>query len=255
MRVTFCGVGEAFDERLPNTCVHVRTPGASLLLDCGFSAAAAAVRHVDGLARHLDAVHISHFHGDHFFGLPALLGHLWDHRDRPLTIIGQAGVEQVVCQAVDLAYPGLRAQLSFTLEFTEAAPGHTLPLSDMHLRFARTAHSSKNPNLAVRVDGPGGPDASFFYSGDGRPTDESTALAQGCALAAHESYTLHDGTPGHGSVAASLAFARRAEVRTLALVHINKHVRRTQAGELNAMLAESGQDVLLPEPGHVVEFA
>ena len=39
MRVTFAGVGEAFDEKLPNTSLLVETDGgSSVLLDCGFTA-------------------------------------------------------------------------------------------------------------------------------------------------------------------------------------------------------------------------
>ena len=41
MEITFLGVGEAFDERLPNTSILVQTGsedgGVTLLLDCGYS--------------------------------------------------------------------------------------------------------------------------------------------------------------------------------------------------------------------------
>ena len=39
MRVTFAGVGEAFDEKLPNTSLLVQSESSSILLDCGFTAA------------------------------------------------------------------------------------------------------------------------------------------------------------------------------------------------------------------------
>ena len=76
VEVTFLGVGEAFDEKLTNTSVLVKVEeGCSnvrLLMDCGFTVPSQFWReglHVDAL----DAVWISHFHGDHFFGVPALL--------------------------------------------------------------------------------------------------------------------------------------------------------------------------------------
>ncbi|MDD4733003.1 MAG: ribonuclease Z, partial [Desulfovibrio sp.] len=61
MRMIFSGVGEAFDETLPNTSILLEgTDGESLLLDCGFTAASAfwsvASRPLD-----LGAVCLSHF--------------------------------------------------------------------------------------------------------------------------------------------------------------------------------------------------
>ena len=76
MQVQFIGVGEAFDERYANTSVLVTVPGPDgpthVLLDCGFTAAAAYYRHAN-VGAALDAVWVSHFHGDHFLGLPLLL--------------------------------------------------------------------------------------------------------------------------------------------------------------------------------------
>lgn len=81
MQVQFIGVGEAFDERYANTSVLVTVPGPDgpthVLLDCGFTAAAAYYRHAN-VGATLDAVWVSHFHGDHFLGLPLLLLRFWD---------------------------------------------------------------------------------------------------------------------------------------------------------------------------------
>ena len=72
MRVTFVGVGEAFDENLPNTSILVESAASSILLDCGFSAPRAFWKAADN-AEGLDMIHVSHFHADHYFGIPALL--------------------------------------------------------------------------------------------------------------------------------------------------------------------------------------
>ncbi len=93
MRVCFLGVGEAFDEHYPNTSLLVSLPGpeggSNVLLDCGFTSPAAYYRHAPEDARTgsaLEAVWVSHFHGDHFLGLPLFLLRLWEEElDRPLT--------------------------------------------------------------------------------------------------------------------------------------------------------------------------
>ena len=81
MRVIFSGVGEALDENRSNTSLIV-THSASesfqqVLLDCGFSAAHAFWRYAPE-PLHLDALWISHFHGDHFLGVPLMLLRFWE---------------------------------------------------------------------------------------------------------------------------------------------------------------------------------
>ena len=107
MEIQFLGVGEACDEEHPNTSLLVTTSkGGSFLLDCGFT-----TPHIYfGLHRQvdeLDAVWISHFHGDHFFGIPLLLLRFWEMgREKRLIIAGQDGVKEKVHSAMELAYPG-----------------------------------------------------------------------------------------------------------------------------------------------------
>ncbi len=76
VKIKFIGVGEAFDEDLPNTSILVRARDerneSSILLDCGFTAPPSFWK-IAKDPDDLDAIWISHFHGDHFFVLPALL--------------------------------------------------------------------------------------------------------------------------------------------------------------------------------------
>jgi ribonuclease BN (tRNA processing enzyme) len=256
MRITFAGVGEAFDERLPNTSLLIQgRPDAagrstSILLDCGFTAAAAYWQAAqDPMA--LDAVWISHFHGDHFFGLPHLLLRFWEQgREDILTIVGQEGVETKVMGAMEMAYPGFTSRFRFPIKFRHAGPGATLKVDGLELSCAMNDHSQSD--LAVRVDDGS---SSLFYSGDGRPTEETAALARGVDCVVHESYALEDDAPGHGTVPGSIAFAREAGAPCLALVHVNRHVRHNRGDELRAIMA-AAQDlrVLLPEPGDTMEM-
>ncbi len=257
MRVTFVGVGEAFDEALPNTSLWVGATVAgrqrTALLDCGFTAAAACFA-CPVLGRKdretgPEAIWISHFHGDHFFGLPYLLAR-WQEAGRtaPLTVAGGEGVAARVADVVDLAYPNLRGKLGFAVETVEVGPGRAFSLAGMAAMAARTGHGA--PCLALRLETEAG---GLYYSGDGPPTDACRELMAGCDLLVQEAYGLEAGIPGHGSVEEAVDAARTAGAGSLALVHVRRDVRRERREEIGRILAHSGVRAFLPEPGTVFE--
>jgi ribonuclease BN (tRNA processing enzyme) len=257
MQIQFIGVGEAFDERYPNTSLLVSLKGlqeeSHVLLDCGFTAAAAYYAHacVDA---NLNAIWVSHFHGDHFLGLPLLLLRFWDEgRTKPLIVVGQPGVEEKIWSALELAYPGFRPRLGYPVRCFEAMAGKTLQLLGAQWSFAVNEHSVVTPCLAVRLDCHG---RSVFYSGDGRPTPATAELAANVDLLVHEAYDLESETPGHGGVLGCLELARSVKACNLALVHVNRRTRREKAETIRVMLAKAmGEQGFLPEPGEIITLA
>lgn len=253
LQVTFLGVGESCDEDFPNTSLLIRKgdqPSGSLLLDCGFTVPPAFFARVDDPDA-LEAVWISHFHGDHFFGLPLLLLRLRDMgRRRPLSIVSQEGVEQVVGAALELAYPGFRESLGYELRFVVLKQGASADLFGLQWSAALNDHSQKD--LALRLDNGS---SALFYSGDGRPTEATLELARGCDLVVHEAYAVDGSTPGHSSVQECLAFARKAGSPRLALVHVQRGVRRSQAARIEEILQQAGDlRVVLPSPGESISI-
>jgi ribonuclease BN (tRNA processing enzyme) len=72
MEVTFLGVGEAFDPDEANASVLVQAGGFTLLIDCGHSAVSSLWRRCPE-PDEIDAVYLTHHHGDHVLGrLPVL---------------------------------------------------------------------------------------------------------------------------------------------------------------------------------------
>ena len=94
MQLRFVGCGDALGSggRF-NTCFHVTGASVNFLIDCGASSLPALKRL--GIAREaIDLILITHFHGDHFGGLPfLLLDAQFTRRTRPLVIAGPAGIE------------------------------------------------------------------------------------------------------------------------------------------------------------------
>ena len=254
MKTIFLGVGEACDERLPNTSILVRTgtvaDSASVLLDCGFTAPPQywrVMEHPD----ELDALWISHFHGDHFFGVPALILRFWEmKRKKTLTIIGQTGVGSIVENAMELAYPSFLEKLEYSLHFMEVEPGDRIEAAGLRWSFAENGHGKRD--LAVRIDDG---KSSLFYSGDGMPTDATLELARGCSLIVHEAFMLYRPIANHGSIAGCVEFAGRAEAERLAVVHVQRDERRTRHEEISQFIGKVGdRTVFLPEPGDSLEI-
>lgn len=251
MRVLFCGVGEAFDEALPNTSLLVEATAngqrREVLLDCGFTAAHAYWLHgpkLDASPDGPDAVWLSHFHGDHFLGFPALAARMrLAGRTRELVVAGRPGVGMAVTKALDLAYPNLREKLDFPIRYAECEPGECLDVLGLSLAGAYTTHAE--PCLALRLEDD---DASLYYSGDGAPASECLALAWGAGLVVQEAFALEPGDPGHGSVVEAVELARVTSPGALALVHLERRLRAGSMAEVEALLDGAG---FVPLPGHV----
>ena len=249
MEITFLGVGEAFDEHLANTSMLVRTEyegkPVTLLLDCGYSVPPAFWQL--GLnTETLDAIWISHFHADHAFGIPALLVRFWEEkRKKDLCFFGQKGIEPFVLKCLELAYPNFYPRLGFSLRFEEVEPKK--PLKAFGMSWSTAVNDHPQRDLALRMEAQG---KSLFYSGDGRPTSETSTLAKGVDLIVHEAFHLSKDIPGHGTIAGSVEMALACRAKRLALVHIQRNVRRERFEEIRE-LAKSVQEleVLIPEPG------
>ena len=251
MKVTFLGVGEACDPVCNNTSILVEFGlGAKkhyILLDCGFTTPHCYFS-FNFEADSLDSLWISHFHGDHFFGVPLLLLRLWEMgRTKSLQIIGQKGIREKIDSALDLAYPGFGDKLQFTLQYQIVEPSVTLQSAGATWSFAENIHSQNC--LSVKIDNG---DKTIFYSGDGCSTGQSSDLALGCDLIIHEAYRVVGHTPNHGNVKDVVSFARKAGAKNLAVVHVAYFERRQQAENIEREFEKSGDvHAFLPESGDI----
>jgi len=105
MQVRFVGCGDALGSggRF-NTCFHIAGARVNFLIDCGASSLPALKRL--GIARDdIDLILITHFHGDHFGGLPfLLLDAQFTRRTRPLVIAGPEGIETRLTQVMEALF-------------------------------------------------------------------------------------------------------------------------------------------------------
>jgi ribonuclease Z len=112
----------------------VRRGGERILFDCGEGTQRQLVRSV-GLAD-LDAVFLTHFHADHWLGLPGLLK-TFDlrGRERPLSIYGPAGLRELITLALRAA-----GRVRYGLDLVELEPGQVLERDGYRIAPVTVAH-------------------------------------------------------------------------------------------------------------------
>jgi ribonuclease BN (tRNA processing enzyme) len=125
----------------------------------------------------IDAVFISHFHADHFFGMPFFLLDSWyTKRERPLSIVGPQGVQQRLETMMELAYPDILAMLPFEIRYAEAADGMEGEVEGLSFTAAQVEHVPALACFAYKVFEGG---RSLVFSGDSKLCAPLLDLASG----------------------------------------------------------------------------
>ncbi|MFN8640318.1 MAG: MBL fold metallo-hydrolase [Candidatus Binatia bacterium] len=180
--VRFLGTGDAFNARgRCHASYLVSAPSATLLLDCGASALLALQR--DGVSIDaLDAICLSHLHGDHFAGLPFLfIAATFDvPRQRPLTIVGPPGTEKRVRDLYGAMYRDLAAKpLPFAVDYVEVGDGTQRAIAGADLLAFAVPHQLDDLSLGFRLSVDG---RVVLYSGDTGWTEALVTHSQGADL-------------------------------------------------------------------------
>lgn len=226
MRVTFLGTAGSWPTKERSaSAIALDTERELILLDCGegtqrqfFQSSASFMR--------VRRIFLTHFHGDHFLGLPGLVQSMGlNNRIEPLEIYGPPDAEEMVSRSLAMGYYTQR----FPVTIHPLQPGETLDLEGYTVRTARADHPV--PALAYRVEegprrgrfdgdlarslgirgrdfarleagesvriddrvvhptdvmGPPRPGRSVVYSGDTAPSEDVRRLAHRATLLIHE---------------------------------------------------------------------
>lgn len=223
MRVRFLGSGDAFGSggRF-QTCIHLASDGAQLCVDCGASSLVAMRRF--GVDPHaLDAIVLSHLHGDHFGGLPFLiLDGQFRRRTRPLTVVGPSGVETRVRGAMEVLFPGSTGvERRFVTRFVEWADRTPLHLRPFTVTPFEVVHASGAPPYALRVAYGG---KVVTYSGDTEWTDALLEAAREADLFIAEALFFDKRVKYHLDYATLMEQRERLRCRRLILTHMSEEM-------------------------------
>jgi ribonuclease BN (tRNA processing enzyme) len=221
MQLRFVGCGDAFGSggRF-NTCFHATGKQANFLIDCGASSLP-ALKRLDIACDDIDLVLITHFHGDHFGGLPfLLLDAQFTRRTRPLVIAGPVGIETRLAQVMEALFENSSTtKQHFELSVVAFNPHETRTFGAVRVTpFAVQHGSSGGPFLAYRVEAEG---RVIAYSADTEWTEALIDAARGADLFIAESYFYDRVVKNHLSLRTLEAHLPRIEPKRLILTHMS----------------------------------
>lgn len=150
----------------------------------------------------IDTILVSHFHADHFFGLPfLLLEYAFEtRRSSDLTIAGPPGIEERLTALMELGYPSVISRLEdFRLRFVEVEHGCEATVNDLRLSAVEVEHGGE----ALRCFGfraeIGG--RVLSYTGDSQFCDQLAQLARGADVVVSDcTYPSGRDNPEHMSL-------------------------------------------------------
>lgn len=222
----------------------VRGSRQTLLLDCGSMVLASMKR--DGLDPDvIDAVLLSHLHGDHFAGVAFLMiEYCFEKpRTRPLQILGPPETEARVNDLLRATYGDLMDQpRGFALEFIELQPDVPYQLGDVRIEPFRVPHQQTMISLGLRVDIDG---RSILYSGDTGWTEDWVARTQGVDLFLCECCYFETRQPFHLDYPRLRENRDRFGARRMVLTHLGRQMWEHRA-EIDMELAYEGQVIEIP---------
>ena len=147
-----------------------------------FEASPVALPHLkrcDVPLEEIDAVFISHFHGDHYFGLPFLLLEYAERtsRSKELTVIGPPGIEERVHNVTAAGFPNLaKRERSYRVTYVELRDGLEGEVADLTYLARSVTHSESLECFGFRVQIG---DRTLAYSGDSVLCEPLVELAEG----------------------------------------------------------------------------
>lgn len=232
MEVTFLGTAGSWPTKERSaSAIALDLEKELILLDCGEGTQRQFFQSSKSFMR-VRRVFLTHFHGDHFLGLPGLIQSMClNNRTDPLDVYGPPDAKEIVQRVLELGYFTLR----FPVTIHALAPGESVDLPGYTVRTAKADHPV--PSVAYRVEegpkrgrfdgekarslgihgpafarleagesvqvgertvrpdevmGPARPGRSVVYSGDSAPSEAILELARRATLLVHEATTTAD---------------------------------------------------------------
>jgi ribonuclease BN (tRNA processing enzyme) len=242
--VRFVGSGDSFGSggRF-QTCIMVDGPASRVAIDFGTSSLIALAQ--QGIAHNsIDAILLTHLHGDHCGGVPFLLidAMLAAKRDRPLTIVGPRDLQRRMAEIREALFPGSHVMTpGFAVDWIELEPGRPQPVLDLTVTAQPARHTRETNPTALRVEVGG---KVVAYTGDTEWTEDVAKVARGADLFIAECYFYAKPIKWH--LTYPTIAARRPEfgARRVILTHMSREML-AHADEVPEECASDGLVVTL----------
>jgi len=188
MKLRFLGTGDAFGSggRF-NTCFYVEHRHGAFLIDCGASSMI-PMRKFGIDPNGIQAIFITHLHGDHFGGLPFLIldAQLVSRRTTSLTVAGPPRLRDRLFAAMEVLFPGSsHIERQFAIDILELEPEKAQDVLGSRSRHILSSNCLAHLPFALRFEAD---NKVLCYSGDTEWVDDLLLAAHNSDLLLAESY-------------------------------------------------------------------
>jgi ribonuclease BN (tRNA processing enzyme) len=242
MKLHILGCGDAFGSGGRNQSGYlIEAPDRLFLLDCG-ATSLLAMKKLGFDSGQLDAIFLSHLHGDHFGGLPFFfIEYLYEKtREKPLHVAGPVGTEEKARGIFDLMYgKGSKAEDLTNTCFHVLEPGRTSTIQEIEVFPFRVPHQVNEISLALKVSYNG---KQVLFSGDSAWTDAFIEHARGVDVFICECTYYDRETANHMSYLQLREQLPKLSGPRIILTHMGSDML-ARGAEISCAMAEDGMVV------------
>jgi ribonuclease BN (tRNA processing enzyme) len=224
-KLTVLGSGDAFNSGgFGNAGYLVEDDAGAFCVDFG-PTALQALKKLRFEPNDLDAVFLTHLHGDHFGGLHQLFidAQYRGLRRRPITIGGPVGTAKRVEDWYRLAYGSAGENRRFATRYLEWPAGASARVGRRAVRTFAAAHMQpRDGALLLRVSAGG---AHLSFTGDTAWTDALLPLADGADLLVCECTDVRHAPDKHLSWEVLAPKLEELRARRILVTHLGEHMR------------------------------
>jgi ribonuclease BN (tRNA processing enzyme) len=222
-RLVILGAGDAFATGGKHTTSFLLDESnEGYLIDCGVSSLV-RLKQINYPVSNLKGIILTHFHGDHFGGIPFIILSLKIEYDYSgsFVIAGPIGVREKVMELQEILYPGTGSFIDeLNVIFVEYEAGWQL-IGDLEVKAVPVTHAPPSSPHGLKLKWKG---KMMSFSGDTEWDERLIDLAQNTELFITECNNYKKDSPGHLSLETLISKAPMLSSNRIMLSHMGREV-------------------------------